>query len=103
MQLIYLIVGAVCLWVVFCCGRVWLLLQLANQHRKLTHFAQHQVVLISLSSMFCVGLCAVTAYSMADEYGVLSRWWAMFDVFVCIIMLGQIKYLEQTLLAGRQG
>ncbi|MCV6612003.1 MAG: hypothetical protein OIF55_14600, partial [Amphritea sp.] len=74
----------------------------ANPHRAITHFAQHQVLLIGLIAAFCTGLCSVTVYS-TDEYGMLSRWWAMFDAFVLITMYSWLGYLKRSLSAGRQG
>ncbi|SEQ48822.1 hypothetical protein SAMN03080615_01651 [Amphritea atlantica] len=103
MQLIYFIVGGVCFYVLWQCGHVWLVLDAANPHRRLTHFAQHQVVLIALSALFCIGLCVVTVLSQECGYGALGRWWAMFDVFVCIIMLAQLKNLKLSLSVGRHG
>jgi len=103
MQLVYVLVALAFIWVARSCFYVWHLTQVADPKRNLTHFAQHQVVLIFAASAFGVGLCFVTASLQECGVGSLSRWWAVFDVLLAIILLAQLKNLEVSLSAGRQG
>lgn len=103
MQLIYLLVSLVCLWVLFHCWCVWPLIGSANQHRKETHFVQHQVAFIGLSALYCLALCVVSWLLIELPEGVMRRWWGMLGVFACLVAVNQLKDFQRSLSAGRQG
>lgn len=103
MALVYIMVALIFIAVAYACRKVWRLSCGSDPKRMLTHFAQHQVVFVACVSGFAVVLCVVTAAYQAESYGWLGRWWALFDVLIGFVLLAQLKNLELSLTAGRQG
>ncbi len=100
---IYLLVIAAYFWLMLLAWKVWDQVKHCSPERKQTHFAQHQVVFAIAIAVLAICLSVATMSGFGLPHGILGRWWVIFDVAVAFMIAAQLKYLEHSLSAGRQG
>jgi hypothetical protein len=101
--LAYLLVAVVYVWVLFWCGRVALAVKHAQRAREVNNFAQYLVAFSVTISVLAVSLSLFMMTLDLGKRAWLAHYWALFDVFVAVCLVTTLRYIEKSLLVGRQG